>query len=108
MIVLSLVVTLLAFTPALGFVVVYSRSKWRANPVGQSAMLLAVSIMVILGVSIVLQLWPGHPELRWLRILVFVFVIVALWRQLFVLIGIQRRKPKYMRYFRSEDNEPVA
>jgi hypothetical protein len=81
-----------AFIPAAAFPVLYARSPWRSTPVGRSVMNLAVVIALALALPLS-RIALGDPEwLEVLRTAVFVLIIAALWRQLLVLVTVQRRQ----------------
>lgn len=75
---------------ALGFVVVYSRASWRLTPVGTSVMLLSGSLSVLVIFGTVNALLGDYPAREWVRLAVYALMNVALWRQLIVLIKVQK------------------
>lgn len=85
------VLTLLAFAPAVTFVVVYAFQPWWANPVGRSTMTFAVVVVLALAPPMWRQL-SDRPVPQVVRTVIFCLVIVALWAQLGVLVYVIRRK----------------
>lgn len=80
-----------AWVPAVMFPLVYRRVAWRRSRVGRSTMTLAVVIAIALTIPLV-RLFVGDPEwMRWTRAVVYLLIITALWRQLIVLLHVQRR-----------------
>jgi hypothetical protein len=79
--------------PAVAFPAVYARFPWRTNPVGKSVMQLATSLaLVLLLVVATTLLGNDYPGRDIVRLAVYSFLVVSLWRQLFTLLRVQRSR----------------
>jgi hypothetical protein len=77
--------------PAVLFPVLYLRSPWRSSAVGKAVMTLAVALAVILTQGTIRDAGWATPPL-WINAVLYPCLAFALWRQLLVLLRLQRRR----------------
>lgn len=107
---LILLLVISALVACTGFVALYAtNSRWRTTAVGQTMMLLAVCLIVVCFSGLVFSLvGPTAPIFPWLRLLIYIGLNVAMWRQLHLLIRIQRATNITRTDNEDQDKTPVA
>lgn len=92
---LSAITTILIITALFactGFIAVYlTHAPWRSSAVGQTMMMLAASVVILCISGLIYSFFGGEAAIfPWVRLAVYVSLNIAWWRQLLILIKLQR------------------